>query len=160
MPRFDVRCAAGHESDVITRWDDRATPCPTCGAPTERIWTRSAAVRGDDIPGGFYDPNFERQFYTWSEHDRAIKEAGLVRKVKHVGTRGSDKSELTQRWDTCPAALLISEEDRIASLRAFDERHGLTADPRPVSIVAPEPEEVFTPEQREELARVASRVGF
>lgn len=141
---------------MVARWDDRAAPCPTCGAPTERLWKASAAAIGDECD--FYDPNFERRFTSRSEHDRVIKEAGLVRKVKHRGKPGSDKSEFTQRWDVCPAALLISEEDRLAHWHATEA--AIASEPRAVTLIAPEPEPVFTPAQLAELSAVAARVGL
>lgn len=108
----------------------------------------------------FYDPNLQRRFTSKSEHDRAIKERGWVRKVKHVGLQGSDKSPYTQRWDTCPAALLISEADRIANLQAWDVAHGLTATERPVALVIPEPEPLFSETTQRQLSDVAAQVGL
>lgn len=158
MPRYDVTCSNGHEREIVTRWDDWRYPCPECGHETRRIWKASAAVRGDECD--FYDPNFERRFTSRAEHDRVLKEHGLVRKVRHVGGKGSDKSAHTQRWDVCPSALLISEEDRIAGLRAFDERHGLTMTPQPVTLIVPEPVSAFSPEQHAQLSAKAAQVGL
>lgn len=152
MPRYDVVCGSGHEGEVVTRWDDRHAPCPTCGQPTERIWKASAAVRGDECD--FYDPNFERRFTSMAEHDRTLKQHGLVRKVRHVGTRGGDRSAYTTRWVGCPT---ISEEDRRAHWYATEPA---TAPVTPTRIVIPEPESVFTPDQQRDLARVAAQVGL
>lgn len=118
-------------------------------------------VNGDEIPGGFIDENMGHEpvrYDSWSERRRLMKERGLVDATRHVGSQGSDKNPHTQRWDVCPAALLISEDERIAHLRAWDVQHGLTPREHPVAIVVPEPEPTFTPEQYREIAAVASRV--
>ena len=51
MPTYDIRCPAGHEHEVFAKFRD-VTPCPTCGAETQRIWKGSRQVIGDEWPGG------------------------------------------------------------------------------------------------------------
>jgi hypothetical protein len=51
MPMYTVRCAAGHEHDVLAKWRD-VTPCPTCGLETQRLWKGARTVIGDEWPGG------------------------------------------------------------------------------------------------------------
>lgn len=51
MPTYDVRCPAGHEAEILARWDDRAVPCIVCDQPTERVW-RPSSVVGDEWSGG------------------------------------------------------------------------------------------------------------
>lgn len=158
MPRYTVRCPDGHESDVVCRWDARHLPCPSCDRPTERVWTASAAVIGDECD--FYDPNLERRFTSKAEHLKEITARGWVHKVKHMPMPGTDKSTFTKRWDTCPATLLQSEEDRIARWHQWDREQGLTTTPTDVAIIAPEPASVFSPQEQRELSDLAARVGL
>lgn len=154
MPRHDIRCPYGHEHEVFVAWDAYHVPCPTCGATTDRLFKASATVAGDECD--FYDPNLERRFTSKAEHDRAIKEQGWVRKVKHVGaSRGSDKSPLTQRWVAAPT---ISEAERIAHWHATEAE--IATPTAPVALVIPDPVSAFTVEQRESLARTAAQLGL
>jgi hypothetical protein len=117
-------------------------------------------VQSDAIPGGFWDTNpgpTPIRYDSKSERRRLMKERGLEEGVRHVGVQGSDKSPHTQRWDVCPAALLISEADRLAQWYATEA--ALTPiPPRDVTILAPEPEPTFTADQYATVAAVAARV--
>lgn len=126
-------------------------PCISRPRPHER---GSGSRIGDECD--FYDPNFERRFTSKAEHDRVLKEHGLVRKVRHVGVGGSDKSTFTRRWEAVPT---ISEADRIAHWHAT-ERQFATTHPQPVALIVPEPEPVFSPDVQRELCEVAARVGL
>lgn len=77
MPRYDVRCEQDHVCEVVVAWDDRHTPCVICGAPTERVWAsgRSAAVVGDDIPGGQVIENLGHQAMTFYSKNDIVEEA-------------------------------------------------------------------------------------
>lgn len=65
-----------------------------------------ANVIADDIPGGLLvrhglcDPETgaPRRYYSKSEMAREAKARGLVNYVRHVGSKGSDKSKTTSRW--------------------------------------------------------------
>lgn len=103
MPRYDIRCEQGHFTEnVVTAWDDRAHPCPTCGAPTERVWISSFPnIIGDEIPGGMTIENMTAHpetFYSKSEHRRRVKELGLRVRDWHNPPPGSDKAKHTSRW--------------------------------------------------------------
>jgi len=159
MPRYDVRCPQGHADTIITRWDDRQTPCRTCGAPTERVWVTATAVIGDEID--YVDDNLGPEpirIRSKAERRRLMKERGLVEAVRHVGTQGSDRSPHTQRWDTCPAALLVSEADRIAQWHAWDAAHGIVNHPVERIEVATVP--TFGDDEMAHLSRVAAGAGF
>lgn len=147
--------------DRLERIADLTYSCPKCGGETERArLTGTVHVISDDIPGGFTDENLGPTpitYYSKSERRRLMKERGIRDGVRHVGLQGSDKSPHTQRWDVCPASLLISEADRLAQWYAWDVENGLTMEPRDVQIVAPE-SAVFTPEQHDQIAALAARV--
>lgn len=89
-------------------WD--YDPAPTCcDKPMEHDYDRSnlsAAVIGDDIPGGIEirhglcNPDGSpRRYYSKTEINAEAKRRGLVNIVEHVGDgQGSDKSKHTTRW--------------------------------------------------------------
>jgi hypothetical protein len=160
VPLFDVRCVNGHETEAWAKPDERDVPCRICGAFTTRLWRQSPSVQSDAIIGGFTDENLGPTpvtYYSKSERRRLMKERGLEEGVRHVGVQGSDKSPHTQRWDVCPAALLISEADRLKQWYATEA--ALTAmPPHAVKILAPEPEPALTAEQYAKVAALAARV--
>lgn len=146
-----------------------ADMCAVCGRPiligefpciaTARPHERGTGARiGDECD--FYDPHLEQRFTSKAAHDRAIKARGWVRKVRHAPLPGSDKSALTQSWNVCPAALLISEADRIAQLHAWDRVHGLNTEPRAVAVIVPAPAPAFAPDVQRSLAEQAAGLGL
>lgn len=59
----------------------------------------------DDIPGGIdirhglcWPDGTPRRFYSKSDIAKAAKEKGLINRVEHVPTPGSDKSPVTKPW--------------------------------------------------------------
>ena len=96
-------------TQLIDCWEPITVPevlCK-CGKPTVRVWlTKPAAVIGDDIPGGVWihhglcDPvtGEPRKYYSKSEMAAEAKRRGILNNVRHVGGKGSDKSEHTTRW--------------------------------------------------------------
>lgn len=93
--------------DALIRAGESYPPCPECGTTTARVFIpgSASAVHGDDIPGGLEITNAlchadgtPRKFYSKSEIARAAKEAGWSNYVRHVGTKGGDKSKHTQRF--------------------------------------------------------------
>ena len=101
MPRFDQHClTCTWDGEIVVRpFED--PPCPVCGGQTERLWRASAAVIGDDIPGGLLIENLAHlpvKVYSKSELKRKMKEYGVEPYVKHQGVHGSDKSPYTSRW--------------------------------------------------------------
>jgi len=158
MPNYNIRCLDGHEAEVFTAVADRACPCPTCGKATERVWTQAPSVNGDACD--FVDPHLEQRFTSKAEHNRALRSRGLVRKVRHAPLPGSDKSALTQRWDTCPAALLVSDADRIAQWHAWDREQGIVTVPRDTVMLAPSPDPIFSADEQRSLSDLAAQVGL
>jgi hypothetical protein len=65
----------------------------------------SVGVIADEIPGGLEvrhgicnEDGTPRRYYSKSEMAREAKARGLVNYVRHVGSKGSDKSKTTSRW--------------------------------------------------------------
>ncbi len=97
MPLYLVKCADGHEEEVLTSVQDCACPCPTCGKVTERIWKGTAPTVIPDAMdytqvNGFKEP---RHFTSKLERRRALKEAGMEECVSHRPMPGTDKSKHT-----------------------------------------------------------------
>lgn len=89
MPRYDVRCAAGHETELTAAVEDRAVPCPVCAGVTERVWRAhgSANVIGDDIPGGVVIENLGHEPMRFYSKRAIVQEAdrrGLQPYVHYV----------------------------------------------------------------------------
>jgi hypothetical protein len=105
MPIYDLICLNGHKQyDCLLKLGERP-PCPECAAATDTLWERSGNVIGDDIPGGIWmehglcnSDGSPRKYYSKSEIAREAKRRGLVNKVEHVTTQGSDKAPHTKRW--------------------------------------------------------------
>lgn len=58
MPRYDYRCAAGHEQEVQASRDDREVPCVTCGAVAQRF------IAAAHVPGAIgFTPKPTREHY-------------------------------------------------------------------------------------------------
>lgn len=106
MPIYDLRCEEGHEMlDKLCRVGERP-PCPECGGATETFWRgKAGGVIDDSIPGGIWIPHgicnddgTPKRYDSHTEINRALKEKGLIRHVRHIGDRGSDKNKNTTRW--------------------------------------------------------------
>jgi len=102
MPKYDLRCEAGHiQADRIVPYGTRP-PCPECGAATEIVWMSSFPnVIGDEIIGGFTTDNMTGQnetFYSKSEHRRRVKELGLRIRDEYAPPPGTDKAKHSVRW--------------------------------------------------------------
>jgi hypothetical protein len=105
---IDTICTRCRHERIDVYTETTALPaCRHCGAPTERLWKASgtAAVIGDDIPGGIdirhglcHEDGTPKRYYAKSEIARAAKAKGFVNRVEHVPSRGSDKNPHTQRW--------------------------------------------------------------
>jgi hypothetical protein len=109
MPMYDRACPDGHQ--MIDCWEPITAPevaCKECGAATQRVWlSGTAAVIGDDIPGGLWirhglcnEDGTPRKYYSKSEIQKEAERRGLVNRVEHtVDPRtGGDKSRHTTRW--------------------------------------------------------------
>lgn len=99
MPLFDVRCfSCGTEQIDVFLHAGQALPACACGAVTEKVW-RAAAVIGDAMD--FWSENMGPDpvhITSRTQWHREMASRGLVNKVRHVPTRGSDKSPHTSRW--------------------------------------------------------------
>ena len=102
MPVFDRKCS-------VCDWtkDDNYEPhghefaCPTCGQPTERVFTGRINVIPDTFSKPLVDDNMARTtqvFYSRSEHRAAMKKHGVRNNTQHREFNHSDKSPHTTRW--------------------------------------------------------------
>lgn len=121
MPMFDLRCEmCGHElrdrmepceCDQVKRG-----PCPNCGFYNlQRVWLgKPPGAHGDEIDiwikNGLCHEDGTPKHYTSKEQIfRDAKAKGLINRVEHQGSSGSDKNRHTVRWVSAP---VISEEER------------------------------------------------
>ena len=102
MPRFDQACTACAWTGEVIVAPFEAPPCPACGAATERAWSTSATVRGDDpFIGGVVIENLSHTpvvVHSRAELARETRRRGLEPCVRHVPLPGSDKSPHTTSW--------------------------------------------------------------
>jgi hypothetical protein len=110
---YDRRCDKC-EGTVTDCYEPMAAPdpeCPVCGGTVRRVWLpvdqggKSHGVIPDGIPGGYWvkhgicNPDGSpRRFDSKSDMARAAEKAGLINRVVHEGSAGSDKSRNTVRW--------------------------------------------------------------
>lgn len=107
MPNYDRQCkVCGKQMiDCLEPVNAGSVQCE-CGGETERIWlTFGAAIVPDEIPGGVWirhgicnEDGTPRKYYSKSEMKREAERRGLVNRVEHVGSAGSDKNKHTSRW--------------------------------------------------------------
>src|SRR5687767_11285603 len=103
MPLYDYRCEPcdveiERASTIAARNDQ---DCTTCGTRLTRVFKTTAPVHGDDIPGGMTVENMGPRpmtFYSKTAWNKAMRERGLINRVQHTPTPGSDKSPHTTRW--------------------------------------------------------------
>lgn len=111
MPMYDRLCIDPNcNTELIDCWEPieaPSVPCTKCGKPTERAWIgKPSNVIGDAIPGGIWirhglcDPETgaPRKYYSKSEIAAEAKRRGLVNRVEHTPTPGSDRSQHTTKW--------------------------------------------------------------
>ena len=133
MPRFVQHCVTCPWEGVINVAPFHNPPCPQCGQATERLWTSSASVAGDEYPGGKTFENLGHEpvtVYSRSELRRELKTRGLEECVRHVPVPGTDKSPHTTSWDvpsayTLEQAKLLLERVGTISVPAKEERGGV-----------------------------------
>ena len=112
MKMIDLQCSAcGHTKiDHLVRDIDSLPPydCPECQQKTfEKVLLPSTlgTVIDDSIPGGFWAKNgicnpdgTPKRYDSWTDVKKAADKAGLVNRVRHVGTKSGDRSKHTVRW--------------------------------------------------------------
>lgn len=134
MPRHTQHCThCDWVADVFVAAHEHPA-CPICGSATERLWSgRSAAVAGDEFPGGQTFENLGHDpvtVYSRSELKRELRARGLEEMVRHVPVPGTDKSPHTTSWDvpseyTLRQAKAILERVGVVSVPAREERGGV-----------------------------------
>jgi hypothetical protein len=114
IPTYDIRCADGHEEEVLTSVEDCACPCPICGKVTERVWrAKRRAIIPDDIPGGFVQENFGDQpetFYSWSAMARRAEQLQLEPRIRYAGPgdRACSNWDVPSAYTLEQAAILVA----------------------------------------------------
>lgn len=131
MPTYDVLCSNGHTAEIVTTWDDRHRACDTCGVPTERLWTASASVIGDECD--FVQHNGTREpirFRSKVEFRRWCKQHDYTVRAQHVGVTGSDKSPHTCSQSAVTAKTLADAKamlERDNRVRTWVGEDGITS---------------------------------
>jgi hypothetical protein len=85
---IDIHCTnCDYRADDVWANAGEYPACPICHQPTERLWTSTGSVVGDDIPGGLaiehgicHSDGSPKTYYTKSSIYKAAKAKGL-----HVG---------------------------------------------------------------------------
>lgn len=130
MPMYDFKCEQGHTFDALAPVGTKKIACRECGQPAILVWiSKPPATIGDacDImqENGFKEP---RHFTSKLERHRALKEAGIIEMVRHVGVPGTDKSPHTTLWSGLSAKTLADAKsmlERVAGVRASDPEEAL-----------------------------------
>jgi len=89
---YDFDCTAcSHQFEALVP-HGALPPCPACAAATERAWRRTAHVRPDSVPGGFWVENLDatpRYFDSNSTYQQELKARNLTNDRFHsVNPRG------------------------------------------------------------------------
>lgn len=109
MPMYDRKCTDCNleQIDLLEAIISPDPRCPKCPGVLIRFWKGGYAngVIADGIPGGVeirngicWPDGTPRRYYSHSEMKREADRQGLVNRVRHVGSKGSDKSKHTSRW--------------------------------------------------------------
>lgn len=101
----DSVCEREHINVDVWLENGETPSCRECGAATKRLYSSSAAVIGDDIPGGMLikhgicnEDGTPRRYYSKSEMAKEAARRGLRQKVEHISSPGTDKNKHTQRF--------------------------------------------------------------
>lgn len=100
LKTYDQQCQSCDWWDEIWSEPYVHPPCPKCGGVTERRWRKVGMIR-DEIPGGQVIENLGHTpvtVYSKSELKLEAQKRGLELRVRHVGTKGGDRSPHTTRW--------------------------------------------------------------
>lgn len=107
MPMYDYQCRTCEKQaiDVLAPVDARQRICD-CGALMDRVWLqRASAVIGDECDiwmknGLCNEDGSPRRYTSKAEIAQEARRRGLVNRVEHVASPGSDKnrSSHTTRW--------------------------------------------------------------
>lgn len=124
MPFYDFGCAhCGTVKVDVWAKIDEVLMC-ACGQPMAHYWAQKPSnVIGDEIDivqeNGFHEP---RRFTSKAEYKRALDEAGLEQRVRHVPVPGTDKSPYTTDWSKGSM-----DPQTMANAKALVERAGLAS---------------------------------
>jgi len=103
MVRHRQLCqTCGWQDEILVR-PGHDPYCPRCGLGwTTRLWTSSASVISDALPGGAqWIENLDHRpiwVETKTQLRRELDARGLTQKVQHRTSPDSDKSAFTSRW--------------------------------------------------------------
>jgi|SRR5579859_5629080 len=103
MPLHDKRCVeCGQEKVDVYETSERKVDRCECGGQLENLY-RPGHVIGDEIDVEIKHAlcnadGTPRRFRSRQELNRVAKEKGYTNYVRHLGTKGGDKSKQTQRW--------------------------------------------------------------
>lgn len=104
MPFYDVVCHKGHTAvDVFARVSEYP-PCVECGAPTERLWTKTAGIEDVTWPGGKVFENLGHEPVRCdspADLRREMKKRNLEPFVRHV-----DGDQHVPSWSSMTQAQL------------------------------------------------------
>lgn len=99
MPRHTQHClTCSWQADLIVSAGVHP-PCPECGGATERVWSASAAVHGDECD--YIDHNLGPKpirIRSWSEMRRLENALGVRPSVRHVEHPWGPKHNHTVDW--------------------------------------------------------------
>lgn len=103
---IDLKCPICEriQLDHLERDEDKIRP-ECCGSPMDRVFlpTERGNVIGDEIDvtikNGLCGPDGEpTRFRSREALRKATEKAGLTNYVRHLGTKGGDRSKATTRW--------------------------------------------------------------
>lgn len=115
MPIYNIACPHGHEHEVFAKWRD-VTPCPTCGAETQRIWKGARNVIGDAWPNGKTFEHLGHEpvtVYSKTELKKKMDAAGLRHTDRYHPNDGPDWRMAIDRQTLENARILVSRQASI-----------------------------------------------
>lgn len=90
MPRYDYRCAVGHEEERIAGFDDSVLSCGACGSPAQRM-----VPSRPPLMGGFAIPPMNERRIPLSRFVEA--QGQMVRDAERAGVSAPDVLGIAKR---------------------------------------------------------------